>query len=73
MFPTTKRRELARAGLIEPIHTFALARESRYRFTTEGCTVANPLQPRSISRRISRAPRLIGIFGSALLSVPPDV
>jgi hypothetical protein len=29
-------RELARAGLMEAIHTFAFGRESRYRFTKEG-------------------------------------
>jgi hypothetical protein len=33
-------RELARAGLMEAVHTFALGRESRYRFTKEGRDMA---------------------------------
>ncbi len=36
-------RELARAGLMEAIHTFALGRESRYRFTRAGWEMANAL------------------------------
>ncbi len=36
-------RELARAGLMEAIHTFALGRESRYRFTRAGRDMANAL------------------------------
>ena len=39
-------RELARAGLMEPVHTFALGRESRYRFTREGRDMANALPSR---------------------------
>jgi hypothetical protein len=39
-------RELVLAGLMEPIHTFALGRESRYRLTKEGRGVANGLSSR---------------------------
>jgi hypothetical protein len=34
-------RELERAGLMEPVHTFALGRESRYRLTREGRIMAD--------------------------------
>ncbi len=36
-------RELARAGLMEAVHTFVWGRESRYRFTAEGWRYANGL------------------------------
>jgi hypothetical protein len=39
-------RELARAGLMEAIHTFALGRESRYRFTRAGREMANAISNR---------------------------
>jgi hypothetical protein len=46
-------RELARAGLMEPIHTFALGRESRYRLTKEGRAMANGLSSRVPSPAVS--------------------
>jgi hypothetical protein len=36
-------RELARPGLMDAVHTFALGRESRYRLTKEGREMANSL------------------------------
>jgi hypothetical protein len=42
-------RELARTGLMEPIHTFALGRESRYRLTKEGREMAQTLSRRAPS------------------------
>jgi len=50
-------RELARAGLMEAIHTFALGRESRYRFTSKGRDLANALSSRVPSPAGSPAPR----------------
>ena len=49
-------RELARAGLMEPIHTFALGRESRYRLTKEGRDMANGLSSRVPSPAESPSP-----------------
>jgi hypothetical protein len=49
-------RELARAGLMEAVHTFAWGRESRYRFTEEGWRFANGLSSPSPSRGESAAP-----------------
>jgi len=37
-------RELARAGLMEALHTFAWGRESRYRFTEAGWNFASALR-----------------------------
>jgi hypothetical protein len=36
-------RELARAGLMEAVHTFAWGRQSRYRFTNAGWRFASGL------------------------------
>jgi hypothetical protein len=49
-------RELARAGLMEPIHTFALGRDSRYRFTSEGRDMAKALSSRVPSHAESPSP-----------------
>ncbi len=49
-------RDLARAGLMEAIHTFALGRESGYRFTREGRDLANALSSRVPSPTESSAP-----------------
>jgi hypothetical protein len=50
-------RELARAGLMEAVHTFARGRESRYRFTERGWRIANGLSSPSPSPGESAAPR----------------
>jgi hypothetical protein len=50
-------RELAGAGLMEAVHTFALGRESRYRFTREGREMANSLSSRVPSPAESPSPR----------------
>jgi hypothetical protein len=49
-------RELAQAGLMEAVHTFALGRESRYRITMEGRKLAKALSSRAPSREESRVP-----------------
>lgn len=50
-------RELAQAGLMEAVHTFAWGRESRYRFTEEGWRFATGLSSPSPSPGESAAPR----------------
>lgn len=50
-------RELARAGLMEAVHTFAWGRESRYRFTEEGWRFASGLSSPAPSPEGSALPR----------------
>jgi hypothetical protein len=49
-------RELACAGLMEAVHTFAFGRESRYRLTTEGRKVAEAVASRAPSPEGSPVP-----------------
>jgi hypothetical protein len=53
-------RELARAGLMEAVQTFAFGRESRYRFTAAGCELAiglsRPAQSPAESAAVTSTP-----------------